>query len=206
VFLVTLVAGAGLVGIRPGITQGTGSTVKAPFRIVNDEGQTLLQVDVLSNGYRRLVLFNSAEKPVAVVGASDSSGGVVGVTASKGKGEIALEGQNWLGNPRLDVRDSEGVGVASIGSPGVGEGSVSVMSLSKKRSPGMAVLSANGERASLLLHTPTVTTWIAAEEERGLLKISEGFGRERVTIVGGKKESFVACSDKGMSAHAVPSP
>jgi hypothetical protein len=38
--------GLALVGARPAETQGTGSVVRAPFRVVDWKGRTLLAVDV----------------------------------------------------------------------------------------------------------------------------------------------------------------
>jgi hypothetical protein len=45
--LITVVA---LSTARPAITQGTGSTVKAPFRVVDAAGRTIVQVDAAPDG------------------------------------------------------------------------------------------------------------------------------------------------------------
>lgn len=64
----------GLATARPAGTQGKGSTVKAPFRVVDDAGQPLLEVGKAGIPYLRM--YGAGQTPAVEVYATKWGGGL----------------------------------------------------------------------------------------------------------------------------------
>jgi hypothetical protein len=108
--LTMFVGGVVLLTMRPGVTQGEGNTVRAPFRVVDAQGTTLAQVDTREN-VPRLSLLDETGKPVVVIGA----------TSGTAKQERGLEIYDASGRRAATMRtggDGGMVGVASASGSG----------------------------------------------------------------------------------------
>jgi hypothetical protein len=127
-----IVAGSTLVAVRPAQTEGTGHTVKAPFRVVDEKGQLILEVkahDYYFKGERRehqLVLSNPFGRDV--------------VSLSTGPGPI----------PTGCVR----VGTTGNSAMLSGGGKSSDVSVSGGPSGGHIVITSGDEGERLFLFTP----------------------------------------------------
>jgi hypothetical protein len=106
------VVAAVLAGARPAITQDAGTTVKAPFSVVTNDGKRVLFVDADNEG-PFIRLFNSAGQ-TAMLAWSDKDGGNMALKNAAGKniGEWLSRSDGAGGN--LRVLDKEGKSVVSL--------------------------------------------------------------------------------------------
>ncbi len=102
-----VVAGAALLSVsRPASTQSEGTTVKAPFKVVDARNRTLLDVDV-ADGRAVLRVYNGAGK--SVVGLADMGGaGGGGIGVYDGVGMPAALVDHSAGGGRLLIFNDAG--------------------------------------------------------------------------------------------------
>jgi hypothetical protein len=106
------VVAALLAGARPAITQDAGTTVKAPFTVVNAAGKRVLFVDSDNEG-PFLRLFNSSEQ-TAIIAWADKDGGNMALKNAAGKNITELLSRSDGAGGNLRVLDKEGKSVVSL--------------------------------------------------------------------------------------------
>lgn len=97
--------------LRAGQAQGAGSVVKAPFRVVDQAGRRLLEVDSI-NGTPRARFFDAKEQSRVLI-FSDAQGGTVRVYNAADR--RALEFACAAGESRLDLFNPAGALISRLG-------------------------------------------------------------------------------------------
>ena len=112
-FALAVVAGLCIGWVRPAVTQGKDTTVKAPFTVVDDDGRPVLEITARKHG-GGLTVFNQAGKGVAAMAAVADGGGLfVDNNNVESDGPVAsLEATKWGG--RLLIYQNNGDPVAGV--------------------------------------------------------------------------------------------
>ena len=142
-FALAVVVGLCVGAVRPAVTQEKGTTVKAPFRVVDKEGRTLLNVHVFE-GRAALSLLDQDGKSAVSISATADGGGVMHLSNRDGKPAIVM-GADDDGGGVMDLSNRDGKRVIVMGAGADGDGGLGVSNRDGKTGITMFATDAGGQ-------------------------------------------------------------
>lgn len=183
-----------LAAVKPGITDGTGTTVKAPFRVVNGKGDIILQSDEVEAG-ARLCLFDKDENPRAFV-LSGEEGGAVGIVGNKGQSSAGFTATD--DEASFDITNREGKRLVALTSNG-GRGGLVLCNQDTK--PSVVAFGGkegdDGGAVAIMGKGGKLAAGLTIDEDGGILGIADHKGTSGGDMVMTKHGGFLRMFDSG---------